>query len=255
MRTTSRQGFTLIELLVVISIIAILAGLLLPAINMARESARRANCMSNQKQLVTAMIAYSNDNNQRWPAAETDANGVYSATPDDMGSAISSLDLLVSETDNELPNNVFRCPSQGGFAPTKKSVPYEDNSAFQWTASVGGSSTSPNLPGFAFDWSVPTAAKSTRVVIADRGHLNHANKVIAVFADGHAQTLKADKNGTPGTDALVTLPSGDSARPTDNPEVAYEDGEPKDDIFDNDDNESGNWDKAAQGSVSRTWVR
>ena len=58
MKTNNRSAFTLVELLVVISIIAMLAALLLPAIQAARESGRRIQCVSNQKQVAFALQNY-----------------------------------------------------------------------------------------------------------------------------------------------------------------------------------------------------
>jgi prepilin-type N-terminal cleavage/methylation domain-containing protein/prepilin-type processing-associated H-X9-DG protein len=66
--TSQRDGFTLIELLVVIAIIAILAAILFPVFAQAREKARQASCLSNQKQLSTAMQMYIQDYDEKFPS-------------------------------------------------------------------------------------------------------------------------------------------------------------------------------------------
>ena len=62
-----RHRFTLIELLIVIAIIAILAGMLLPALNNARKSARQMSCLSNLKNQITALLNYQTDNGDYVP--------------------------------------------------------------------------------------------------------------------------------------------------------------------------------------------
>jgi prepilin-type N-terminal cleavage/methylation domain-containing protein/prepilin-type processing-associated H-X9-DG protein len=112
----ARRGFTLVELLVVIGIIAVLIGILLPALNKARRQAKQVQCASNMRQIAAAVLMYSNANKGNHIPCRivngTDCyqHGYWFATELVRGKYITAPNSFADGIRKLPSTSVFRCP-------------------------------------------------------------------------------------------------------------------------------------------------
>ncbi len=116
---TSRQAFTLIELLTVIAIIGILAAIIIPTVGKVRDSAKKAQCVSNLKQIGMTIGLYLNENKNIMPFSADDTStgwDQYKAPLPLLTRTTANLDRKAY--DNPATNHIFNCPSDKNFFRT-----------------------------------------------------------------------------------------------------------------------------------------
>ncbi len=180
-----KQAFTLIELLVVIAIIAILAALLLPALQQARDRAKASSCFSNLKQISSATEFYTNDNQGFFPAS----HGAYSPATLPwvwclgryLGHSFPVLPFAGNNT------NFFKSINEGGGLPKVFGCPAAPDQ-------IRGASKSNNpsaVWGVAYNMSITVGAHNSNATDGLRYVKNSmANRPAALIVFGDAPQVK-----------------------------------------------------------------
>jgi prepilin-type N-terminal cleavage/methylation domain-containing protein/prepilin-type processing-associated H-X9-DG protein len=199
----SKRGFTLIELLVVIAIIAILAAILFPVFAKAREKARQASCLSNNKQLCLAVLSYAQDYDEKLP------QGYIYELPGDTNWLCSWMQLVMPYTKNV---QLMVCPSwttaswYSDNGPNKQMPIPSESYTTVWGGGAAGSALGAiNQPAqciYGFEMKAPlalgladhyycgTAPATLAPALNARTDLEpHNGGMNVFFVDGHAKWL------------------------------------------------------------------
>ena len=209
---TNCNSFTLIELLVVIAIIAILASMLLPALNQARERGKAANCISNLKGCGQAAMLYANDNKEYLPL-------MILRTPPSW-SHYSWADHMIYYGYLQKGSSAMICPSWEGSNPKSDTAINEcygaigDVNCYLKTHSAFVSEKGTGISGNARCLNLRRVKKATSTFyLADtldtatqrqismfglgnsgtqHAHARHQDRIHSVFLDGHAEALQME---------------------------------------------------------------
>jgi len=201
-------GFTLIELLVVIAIIAILAAILFPVFAQAREAARKASCLSNEKQIGNAFTMYCQDYDERANINTWNSNTFGDSPPG--GAGFGLLQIFVQRLQPYTKNyGVFICPSDGSpwQSTDTQDIPnhnlkgsYAFHSYGHWALAE---IQAPSDFFIAWDASGVSCGQGGNIWIGTEDTTGayswgrnycfaarHMDQINMVYADGHAKTIK-----------------------------------------------------------------
>jgi len=211
MKRSGNTFFTLIELLISIAIIAILAGLLLPALNAARRKAQTMQCMNFQRQLGITLLQYTDDNNSCFPPNSIDSDwpgmmgrwymGDYLVRYLGSPGKLKTLTLCPSTDFNSEPGGTGTRPDSsygmaintstssfritGWHNPLSNALMMMDyGREGRWYYNGGGGPLQKNFLQYSYFFNDdPTKQKSTAVFT------RHTQKANLLFADGHMESI------------------------------------------------------------------